>query len=317
MRPDEIIPVYIVSGFLDSGKTTLIHSMLEDDSFSRGQKTLLVVCEEGMEEYDEKSLAGKNVKLCTVDSAEEMEPKFFVDLARQNAGIERVIIEYNSMFTFAKLNTMTLPRHWELVQVIALVDSQTYENYIANMRVQMADPLQNADLILFNRCDNGMPISAWRKQMRAMNKNATIIFEFKDGHSDDGVSDEDLPYDMKAEIINITEEQFGTFYLDALDHPKRYDGKKIKVKGQVFSGDGLPKDYFLFGRLAMTCCANDITCCGFMCRGGLRPSQTKWYTLTASVDCVYSREQDHDMIALTQIDATVTDKAKDKYVTFN
>lgn len=317
MRPDEIIPVYIVSGFLDSGKTTLIHSMFDDDSFSRGQKTLLVVCEEGEVEYDEKALAGKNVQVHMVDSVEEMEPRMFVELSRRYPDTERVIIEYNSMFTFAKLNTMVLPKRWELVQVIALVESATFENYIANMRQQMADPLQNADLILFNRCEEGMPISSWRRQMRAMNSNATILFEFTDGHSDDGVSDEDLPYDMKADIISISEDQFGTFYLDALDHPQRYDGKTLKFKGQVFGDNTLPKDFYLFGRLAMTCCANDITCCAFMCRGGLRPSQTKWYTLTCKVECAYSRQQDREMIVLTQIDATVTDKAKDKYVTFN
>jgi len=316
MRPDQIIPIYLVAGFLDSGKTTLIHNMLEDESFSRGQKTLLIVCEEGNEEYDEKKLADQKVILHMVDSEAEMVPSLFVDLNKQHRP-ERVIIEYNNVFKFAKLNTMQLPPRWELVQVITMVDAATYENYMNNMRQLMTDPMQNSDLILFNRVEEGMPISAWRRQMRAMNSSATILFEFTDGHSDDGVSDEDLPYDMKADIIDIAEDQFGLFYLDAMDHPNRYDEKIIRLKGQVFESPGVPKGFFSFGRLAMTCCANDIQPMTLLCRGDMRPSRQKWYILTAKAQCVYNKAQDHDMVALMQMDATVAEKPKEQYVTFN
>jgi len=315
MRPDEIIPIYIVAGFLDSGKTSLIHNMLEDESFSRGQKTLLIVCEEGEEEYDEAKLAAQKVNLFTVDSEADMKPALFVELNRQFRP-ERVIIEYNNVFKFAKLNTMNLPPRWELVQVITMVDATTYENYMINMRQMITDPMQNSDLILFNRVEESMPISQWRRQLRAMNGSATILFEFTDGHSDDGVSDEDLSYDMKADVIEITDDQFGEFYLDSMDHPNRYDDKTIRIKGQVFSDAGVPKGFFRFGRLAMTCCANDIQPLTLLCRGDLRPSEKKWYTLTAKAQCVYNKAQDHDMVALMQLESTVADKPKDQYVTF-
>ncbi len=313
--PDQIIPIYIVSGFLDSGKTTLIHNMLEDDSFSRGQKTLLIVCEEGMEEYDADALAKRKVDLYMLDSEADMTPQLFVELNKKYHP-ERVIIEYNSVFTFAKLDTMQLPLHWELVQVIAMVDATTYESYMNNMRQLMTDPMQNADLILFNRVTEGMPISAWRRQLRAMNNTTTILFEFTDGHSDDGVSDDDLPYDMKADVIEISDEQFGAFYLDSLDHPNRYDNRTLRIKGQVFADPGVPKGFYRFGRLAMTCCANDIACTSLLCRGDLKPSESKWYTLTAKAQCVYNKAQDHDMVALMQLEATPAVKPKEQYVTF-
>ena len=162
-----------------------------------------------------------------------------------------------------------------------------------------------------------MNVSAWRRQLRAMNSTTTILFEYNDGHSDDGVSDEDLPYDMKADVIDISEENYGTFYLDALDHPNRYDDKVVRFKGQVFAEPGVPKGFFRFGRLAMTCCSNDITCLGFLCRGDLKPSKTQWYTLTAKAQTVYNKAQDHEMVALMQVSAEPTEKAKDQYVTFN
>ncbi len=313
--PNQIVPIYIVSGFLDSGKTSIIHNMLEDDGFSRGQKTLIVQCEEGEEEFDEAALAKQNCKLHIVDSVEEMTPSLFVDLNKQFKP-ERVIIEYNSMFTFAKLNTMQLPTAWELVQVIAMVDATTYENYMVNMRQQMTDPMQNADLILFNRCENDMPISVWRRQMRALNPSTTILFEFTDGHSDDGVSDEDLPYDMKADIIDIKDEDFGVFYLDAMEHPDRYDRKTLRFKGQAFRDSQLPKDFVRFGRYAMTCCADDIACLAFVMRGDVTPSDSKYYLLTCRSESVYNKAQDHDMVALMQVSAEPTAAPKDKYVTF-
>ena len=313
MGANQIIPIYIVSGFLDSGKTTLIHNMLEDSSFSRGQKTLLIVCEEGNEEYDEVKLKKQNVIVHMVDSLEDMSPYLFVDLNKQHKP-ERVIIEYNSMFKFETLDTMQLPPHWELVQIIALADATTFDNYMNNMRQLMTDPMQNADLILFNRCEEGMPISTWRRQMRALNARTNILFEFTDGHSDDGVSDEDLPYDMKAEVVEISDENFGTFYLDALDHPTRYDGRVIRLKGQVFSDPDVPKGFYRFGRLAMTCCANDIACLALICRGDLKPSKNKYYTLTAKAECVQSH--DEVMVALMQVEAVPAAAPAEQYVTF-
>ena len=295
--PNQIVPIYIVSGFLDSGKTSIIHNMLEDEGFSRGQKTLIVVCEEGMEEYDESNLAKYNAKLHIVDSVEEMTPMLFVDLNKQHKP-ERVIIEYNSVFTFAKLNTMQLPAAWELVQVIDMVDATTYENYMVNMRQLMTDPMQNADLILFNRCENDMPISAWRRQMRALNPSTTILFEFTDG------------------VIDIKDEDFGVFYLDAMEHPDRYDQKTLRFKGQAFRDPQLPKDFVRFGRYAMTCCADDIACLAFVMRGDVQPSDSKYYTLTCRSESVYNKAQDHDMVALMQVSVAPSDAPKDKYVTF-
>ena len=315
MRPDEIIPIYLVAGFLDSGKTSLIHNMLEDEGFSRGQKTLLIVCEEGMEEYDEDKLRRQNVTLHMVDGEEEMIPSMFVDLDRQYKP-ERVIIEYNNVFKFAKLNTMQLPRHWELVQVITTVDATTYELQMNNMRQLMTDPMQNSDLILFNRVEEGMPISNWRRQLRAMNSSTTILFEFTDGHSDDGVSDEDLPYDMKADVIDITDEQFGLFYLDAMDHPKRYDDKTVRFVGQPFQEGSIPQGYYYFGRLAMTCCANDIQPMGWVTQGTLKPASRHFFRLTAKCNKIKGGDG-RDILTFTEIQAEPAARPKEKYITFN
>ena len=46
------VPVYLFTGFLEAGKTKMIQETLEDEGFNDGSHILLLVCEEGLEEYD-------------------------------------------------------------------------------------------------------------------------------------------------------------------------------------------------------------------------------------------------------------------------
>ena len=145
--------------------------------------------------------------------------------------------------------------------------------------------------------------------------SATGNAENLDGTTDDGVSDEDLPYDMKAEIIEIADEHVGTFYMDALDHPERYDGKNVRVVGQPFQDHGLPAGYYLFGREAMTCCANDIAKIGWVCQGTLKPTMKSFFTLTAK--CRKVTQGDQAMIMMEEMHVEKAAAPKEEYVTFS
>lgn len=87
------IPVYLVAGFLDSGKTSFINGILED-GFAREDKTLLICCEEGDEEYEKKAL--DNVTVVTVDGEEELTLAFCKELEKKHRP-KQVLIEYNGM----------------------------------------------------------------------------------------------------------------------------------------------------------------------------------------------------------------------------
>lgn len=314
MRQQEIIPVYVVMGFLESGKTTMISSMLEDEGFSQGAKTLILCCEEGEEEYDIDILAKANAVIATFDSADDMTALKLKELNTKYRP-ERIIMEYNSMWKLEKLGQTKLPPRWEYVQVIDLVDATTFDNYMTNMRVLLTDPMKEADMVLVNRCNPEMPKSPWRRQIRALNPNCSILFENTDGTTEDGVADEDLPYDMKAEIIEIADEHVGTFYMDALDHPERYDGKNVRVVGQPFQDHGLPAGYYLFGREAMTCCANDIAKIGWVCQGTLKPTMKSFFTLTAK--CRKVTQGDQAMIMMEEMHVEKAAAPKEEYVTFS
>ena len=89
IQPREI-PVYLFTGFLESGKTTFIQETLEDPAFNEGQKTLLLVCEEGEIEYSPIKFASSNVKIVTVDEEEELTGEFLQKL-QDEIGFERVV----------------------------------------------------------------------------------------------------------------------------------------------------------------------------------------------------------------------------------
>ncbi len=310
----DFIPVYLITGFLESGKTTLINSMLADEQFSRNQKTLVICCEEGVEEYDEDYLKKHGASLVILDSADEVTTECMEQLANEYKP-ERVFIEYNSVWTIERLGGCMLPKLWEVVQIMTCVDATTFDNYYTNMRQIMTDPMKVSDLILFNRCDPKAVKSPWRRQVKAVAPRANVLFENTDGTSEDGVADEDLPYDMKAGIIDIADEYIPIFYMDSMDHPERYDRKTVRLVGQVFSDKGMPKGFYLFGRMAMTCCADDVAPIGWITQGLQRPSSKNYVKMTASCRKVVSG--DEPMLLLTEVRVEPAPAPKEKYLSFN
>ena len=274
------VPVYLITGFLESGKTTLGLTILGNERFTNGGKVLVICCEDGEQEWDEESLKKNKGVLVMLDEEEELTPARLQQLEDEHKPT-CVILEYNSMWGIEKLDSLRLPRLWDWAQMVTTADGTTFDNYMANMRKILTDPMKIADMICVNRCGPDFSKASWRKQLRAMNSSATIFFENLDGTVDDGITDEDLPYDMKADPIVMTDEQFGTFYVDSMDHPERYDGKVVSLVGQAWKRREFPKGFYYFAREAMTCCANDVAPCGWVCKGDRTPDNKTYFTLTA------------------------------------
>ena len=208
-----------------------------------------------------------------------------------------------------------MPRKWEMVQIMTTVDATTYDNYMTNMRQIMTDPMKVADLVIFNRCEPKAEKAPWRRQVKAIAPRVNVMFENTDGTSEDGVADEDLPYDMKASVIDIDDECLPIFYLDSMDHPERYDRKTVRFVGQCFQDKQLPKGFCMFGRLAMTCCADDIAPIGWITQGLQRPGTKGYIRLTASCKRVTSGGE--SMLMLTEVRTEPAPKPEEEYLNFN
>ena len=317
MQNTPSVPVYIITGFLACGKTKFVTEMLTDEGFSEGERTLVLCCEEGEEEYDPEVLKKANAVLINLEQVRDIAGHKLARLDREYRP-ERVIIEYNATWLLENLYAAKKPDTWDLAQIITLVDASTFEVYLKNMRKYMADGLKEADLVIFNRSDENTPKSKYRRSVKGINNTTRLFFENLDGTTDDGVSDEDLPYDVKADPVQIGDEDFGTFYLDAMEHPERYDGKTIRARGRAFRMENMPKDCYVFGRHVMTCCADDIGGIGFLCKfKGDPPRTNDWIMVEAKAEKSFSMLHNCEAIVLTEQKVTPTGAPKEELVYFN
>ena len=317
MQNNLTVPVYIITGFLGCGKTRFVTEMLTDEGFSEGERTLVLCCEEGEDEYDPEVLKKANAVLVNLDQVRDIAGHKLARLAREYRP-ERVLIEYNATWLLENLYQAKKPDNWELAQIITLVDASTFELYLKNMRKYMADGLKEADLVIFNRCNDDTPKSKYRRSVKGINNTTRLFFENLDGTTDDGVADEDLPYDVKANPVQIADEDFGTFYLDAMEHPDRYDGKVIRAKGRAFRMEGMPDDCYVFGRHVMTCCADNIGGIGFLCEYKKDPPRTKdWIIVEARAEKSFSPLHNTDAIILIEQKASPAEPPQEELVYFN
>ena len=280
--PDSRIPLYLITGFLDSGKTTLLSDTLNMDYFNDGQRTVLLLCEEGEEEYNQQQLSHRNCRLIPIEGQEQLNTDFLKEVARRYQP-ERVLLEYNGMWPADILRKLKLPRTWGLYQAIHVVDGSTFEMYLNNMQSMFIDMVTGADMVLFNRCTADMPLSSWKRSVRAVNRMCEIVFEDEKGEE---LEVEDiLPYSLEHPHIVLDDADYGIWYLDIQEHPDRYVGKTITYKAQAMTGMKLPKGSFVPGRNAMTCCVEDIRFFGFLCQYSRARSLKKgeWITVTAEI----------------------------------
>lgn len=315
MEENEIL-VYLFTGFLESGKTSLIQGTLEEPDFMNGEKGLLICCEEGEIEYNEELLKKTNVQLVVVEDAEDFTPEF-LQKCNDTYHPDRVFIEYNGMWTVQDVIEMEMPEDWITVQVLTTIDASTFQTYMSNMGGMMVQQFTESDAVIFNRCDTDTPTAAFRRLIKANNRRAQIIYERKDGTIDNGM-EEEMPFDLNADIVDISEEDYGIWYMDAIDHPEKYKNKTLRFKAIVYHPEGFPPEWIVPGRFAMTCCVDDIQFIGFKChcKEGGQYQTRDWINITAKAKVEYTPEYEGQGVVLEAVSVERAEKSKEEIVYF-
>lgn len=308
------IPVYSFTGFLDSGKTKFIQETLEDERFNAGEKTLLLVFEEGEEEYDFSSYPHKNVYLEVLDQR-TVTTKQLQALVKKYRP-ERVVAELNGMEPVGDLYNR-FPVDWVIAQEVMFADTTTFMQYNANMRNLVMDKLMGAQMVIFNRLAPGADTMPFHKLARAANRRVDIMYDYTDGTTEfDDVVDP-LPFDIDAPVIEIKDEDYALWYRDVTEEPQKYDGKTVRFKGQAALLRREKKGVFAPGRFVMTCCVEDIQFLGVPCfyAGAVEPRA--WYLVTAKIaaqkHAIYQGELGP---VLTALSVTPTEPAEPDVATF-
>ncbi|MDO5338415.1 MAG: GTP-binding protein [Eubacteriales bacterium] len=316
---EEIVtPIYLITGFLESGKTTFLRFTLNQEYFAIDGKTLLILCEEGEEEYDESELQESNTVVETIDKEEDLTYERLMSMEIIHRP-DRVVIEYNGMWLVSKFLEMRKPSGWGVDQQITCVDASTYQVYMNNMKSLFMDMVRDTDMVIFNRCTTEDPLSSYRRGIKVANQRAEIIFEDEEGEIDD-IFGEEMPFDINAPVIQVLPEDYGIWFVDAMDNPEKYDGKTVRFKARVVRPKGAPSRYFVPGRTAMTCCADDTTFLGYLCvydkAAGLKKGS--WVDLTAKIAVERRREyQGEEGIVLYATIVKQCEPLEDEMVYFN
>ena len=279
------IPVYLFTGFLESGKTKTIQETLADEGFNTGERTLLLMCEDGIEEYEPSEFAGKNVFIEEIESEDELTEKTLRSLAKKHK-VERVVIEYNGMWQLSTLYD-AVPSNWLIYQQLLFADATTFENYNNNMRSMVVDKLQNCELVVFNRPDKSVNKDTLHKIVRGVSRRTSIAYEYPDGTLEYDEQEDPLPFDINSPVITIADRDYALWFRDFAEDIRKYSGKTVKFKGIVGINKNMKPGVAICGRHVMTCCIDDIEFKGLVCvdvPDNTKLSNRDWVIMTARIE---------------------------------
>lgn len=310
------LPVYLFTGFLEAGKTKFIQETLEDSRFHKGERTLLVLCEEGVEEYAPEQFCAPNVFLRTVEDEADFTAENLSAMQRE-LNPERILIEYNGMWLLDTLYS-NMPEGWIVAQEFLFCDATTFLTYNANMRQLMVDKIKSAELVVLNRYRADMDRMAMHKVIRGISRRCDIAYEYADGKVEYDDIEDPLPFDIEAPVVNIEDRDYAIWYRDMSEETKKYNGKTVRFKGRCLVRKNVPKGSFIIGRHIMTCCVEDIQFAGIICNWDKADTvrDDEWVILTATLENKFHRAYGRKGPVLTVQSMEETEKPEEAVATF-
>ena len=283
------IPLYLFTGFLEAGKTSFVTETMKDHNFNdKNRKYLIITCEEGEVEFYPDEL-GENVSFASFDDEHLITPDRLSAMAKR-ANADIVVVEYNGMWKLDSLYN-NLPDNFLVYQEIFICDSTTALVYNANMRTLMVDKLTSCEMVVFNRTTEATDKMALHKIVRGISRKANICYEDTAGEIEFDQFEDPLPFDINADVIEISDDDFAIFYRDMTEEFGKYNGKTIRFKGIVAVDRALPAGHFAVGRHIMTCCADDIAYRGVVAKGmgGMKLATRDWVMVEGKINEEFSK----------------------------
>ena len=277
------LPIYLFTGFLEGGKTAMIQESLSDQNFNSGEKTLVLMCEEGIEELDPTQFWGQNVRIEYIESEDQLTRENLESLVKGRK-VDRVIIEYNGMWLLETLYA-NMPLGWAIYQNIMFADANTFISYNNNMRQLTVDKIRDAEMVVLNRTPQTVDKEQIHKIIRGISRRAAIVYDYPDRHVEYDEIEDPLPFDVNAPVIEIEDQDYALWYRDLSEEMDTYRNKTVKVKGLVATDPRLPKNAVIIGRHIMTCCADDIQYSGLVCifKEAPRLKTRDWVTVKGTI----------------------------------
>ena len=311
------VPLYLFAGFLESGKTQLLLETLNDPEFNENERTLLICCEEGILDYDVDQLKKLSSDIVYIDSFSKLTPTYLNELDAKYQP-ERVMMEYNGTWSVTDFLDIEIPLDWLIVQIVTTVDASTFESYVTNMKSLMYEQIVHAGMVIFNRCDSSTKKSFLRGNVKATNPSTQIVYEDVDGNIN-SLAEDELPFDLNAKVLDVKPEDYGLWYMDALEHPYKYQQKRLKTAGLVYQTTKDNEPVVALGRYALVCCENDTAFIGVGILGklpkGLKDGE--WAEVEATIKVEFDDIANKEYLMLENASFTKIEGLEQPFVYFN
>ncbi len=303
------IPLFILNGFLESGKTSIIKDIIENNENYQNHSTVVIACEQGEVEYDSNWCDTYGVHVEYIEDQAEFTPEFMRNLDSVFRA-DQYVIEYNSFFDF---DSQEFPKNMVIYQQITMIDSTTFGVMFNNMRKIFQTMVKDSSLVIFNRCDGVKDLAQYRRWIRGLNQQTQIAFEGANGRLT-AMLDEDLPYDLSKDLIVLEEDMYPIWYMEVFDNYSKYMNKTFKFKAFVRD---ITKKTFVLGRQVMTCCAEDIQFLGYEV---INDTKTKvkiddCIYIECKVEQHYSDLAKEEVIMLRALNISILKKEKENVLT--
>lgn len=302
------VPLFLINGFLESGKTSLIKEIVENNTEYQNDTTVIIACEQGEIEYDEEWCKKYGVHVEYIESQEEFTENYMKNLDKRYMA-DRYVIEFNSFFDIDKQD---FPRYMVIYQQITLIDASTFKVMFNNMKNVFSTMVKYSSLVVFNRCDGVTELGQFRRQIRGMNQQAQIAFEQANG-SLTTMLEEDLPYDLSKSEIAFEEDVYPVWYTEVFDNYEKYFNKTFKFK--TFVRD-ITDETIVIGRNVMVCCENDVQFLGYElkndCNAKVKVGDCIYLECTVSRE--FSKLANEEVVMLHAKNITILKPEKEKVI---
>ena len=296
------IPVYLFLGFLEAGKTQFIQETISNKRFGLDENILLLICEEGIEEYDISQFGGKSITIHTIEDKSELDEQLLLKLSDE-CEADKIMIEYNGMWHLTDL-LLNKPENWKIFQTVFIADASTFQIYLQNFGSLVIDKVNVSDVVIFNRYAKRADVNELHKLIRSINRRSEIYYEADNGMMIVDDIEDPLPFDIEAPTIVIKDTDYAIWYSDIMNDAKRYNGKTVKFKAIISSRPELPNNVFAIGRYIMTCCEADMKFCWFVSLYNqyYNVQGEKWVAVTAEITVQHHETENIDIPLLRIVD---------------
>lgn len=307
----EMKPVYVFSGFLDAGKTTAIKESLLDPRFTQDETTLIIAFEQGDEIYNRAFLFETYSSVIYMNDITELTPEKIRELNDQYEP-DRIILELNGMQDDNLLFAQGA-ENWEIADYLTFFDGSKLKYQMLNMRQFVYNHVINSLVCYINRCD-GQDLAWFRNNLKGINRNLMVVFLSKDMQI---VNIESQMFDV-SKPLEIADDDYGLWYIDAIDNVDKYDGCTITLKLKLMEKVREYEKVCIMGRWAMVCCSNDMQQIGITCTGvdGEKINKDAFYLLKGRLQKIYD-EEGNPTLLLHAEEVSEAEAPEDEYVNFN